>query len=730
MTVTPTYPGVYIQEIPSGSRTITGVATSITAFLGRASRGPVDEPVPIAGFGDFERTFGGLWRESGLGYAVRDFYLNGGGEALVVRVVHTPDADADTADAGAATASLGVDGLTLEASGPGAWANVLEAEVTHPAGGDAADIAAAQGVTAGDLFNVVVREGPGDEAPSESYLNVTTVDGPRRVDLALAGSALVRVAGTLPAARPHDGLYAVLGLDVGGLHLVATDVTRWARGIQAVVTHPPDDGSDAAATAAAAAQGVDVADLFTLVLDAAGTVETYAFVTVIPEGNRIDTRLAADSALARAGRLPAARPPAGTYALGAAFDVGGLQLVPSDLAAWAGSLRAQVTHPTGADADAAATEQGVEVDDLFDLTLTAGRSTERHRFLTVVAGPRRVDSALSTSALVRAALPLPNDRPALAARDVDTPATGVDGDAPTAPDYLGSEDAKTGIHALLRADLFNLLCIPPPTPATDLPDPVWADAAAFCTARRAFLIVDPPESETAATVPAWVTGDGGLTGSTMRNAAVYFPRIRRPDPLRGGATATFAACGAVAGTFARTDGSRGVWKAPAGTEAGLSGIVGLSTSLTDAENGRLNPLGINCLRTFRGIGSVVWGARTLRGSDRLADEYKYVPVRRLALFLEETLYRNTQWVVFEPNDEQLWALIRASIGAFMQSLFRRGAFQGTSPRDAYFVRCDKDTTTQYDIDRGVVNIVVGFAPLKPAEFVVIGIQQKTASAAA
>jgi hypothetical protein len=149
--------------------------------------------------------------------------------------------------------------------------------------------------------------------------------------------------------------------------------------------------------------------------------------------------------------------------------------------------------------------------------------------------------------------------------------------------------------------------------------------------------------------------------------------------------------------------------------------------LTDGENGNLNPYGVNCLRTFPTIGSVVWGARTLRGADVLADEYKYVPVRRLALFLEETLFRNTQWVVFEPNDEPLWAQIRASIGAFMQDLFRQGAFQGSSPRDAYFVRCDGETTTQYDRDRGIVNVVVGFAPLKPAEFVVVSIQQMTAT---
>jgi phage tail sheath protein FI len=138
----------------------------------------------------------------------------------------------------------------------------------------------------------------------------------------------------------------------------------------------------------------------------------------------------------------------------------------------------------------------------------------------------------------------------------------------------------------------------------------------------------------------------------------------------------------------------------------------------------LNPLGVNCLRFFPPvIGRVVWGARTVRGADQLADEYKYVPVRRLALYIEESLYRGTQWVVFEPNDEPLWAQIRLNVGAFMQNLFRQGAFQGTTPRDAYFVKCDKETTTQNDINLGIVNIVVGFAPLKPAEFVIIKIQQ-------
>jgi phage tail sheath protein FI len=169
--------------------------------------------------------------------------------------------------------------------------------------------------------------------------------------------------------------------------------------------------------------------------------------------------------------------------------------------------------------------------------------------------------------------------------------------------------------------------------------------------------------------------------------------------------------------------SRGVWKAPAGLDAALNGVQDLQVNLNDAENGQLNPLGINCLRSMGVNGRVVWGSRTLRGADESADEYKYVPVRRLALFLEESLYRGTQWVVFEPNDEPLWAQVRLNVGAFMQGLFRQGAFQGTAAKDAYFVKCDNQTTTQSDINLGILNIIVGFAPLKPAEFVVIKIQQ-------
>ncbi len=267
-----------------------------------------------------------------------------------------------------------------------------------------------------------------------------------------------------------------------------------------------------------------------------------------------------------------------------------------------------------------------------------------------------------------------------------------------------------------RIDIFNLVCVPGETDAATV-----ATLQGYCRSRRAFLIVDADPLATVASLNAGAPGS--MTGSDAINAAIYFPWVRAPDPLAQNALADFPPCGFVAGVFARTDAARGVWKAPAGSDASLNGATGLAITMSDAENGQLNPLGINCLRTLPVYGNVVWGSRTLQGQNDRGSEWKYVPVRRMALFLEESLYRGTQWVVFEPNDEPLWAQIRLNIGAFLQGLFRQGAFQGRTPKEAYFVKCDRETTTQADINLGIVNIFVGFAPLKPAEFVVIQIQQ-------
>jgi hypothetical protein len=289
-------------------------------------------------------------------------------------------------------------------------------------------------------------------------------------------------------------------------------------------------------------------------------------------------------------------------------------------------------------------------------------------------------------------------------------------DTQALPLFIADRSARRGIYALEAVDLFNIMCLPGVgNPA------ILADATAYCEERRAFLIIDAPATVT--TPEAAVTLAQGVSLPKSRNAAIYFPWINAADPLDGGRLRPMPPSGALAGLYARTDATRGVWKAPAGTEATTVGAQGLQYTLTDLQNGTLNPLGVNALRVFPVFGTVAWGARTLRGADQMADEYKYIPVRRLALYIEESLYRGTQWVVFEPNDAPLWAQIRLNVGAFMNNLFRQGAFQGKTPREAYFVKCDAETTTQNDINLGIVNIVVGFAPLKPAEFVVVKLQQ-------
>ena len=285
----------------------------------------------------------------------------------------------------------------------------------------------------------------------------------------------------------------------------------------------------------------------------------------------------------------------------------------------------------------------------------------------------------------------------------------------------GNIEAKTGIYALENVDIFNLLVMPDASAGAGMTD-VLTDAIAYCVRRRAFMIMDAPEDvSTFQQASTWISSSASPLRS--QNAAIYFPRLRAPDPMMNNVVRTFPSAGALAGLFARTDSKRGVWKAPAGMSAVIIGATGVSLTLTDAENTSLVSQGLNCLRNFPVVGTVSWGARTARGADSFADEYKYVPVRRLALFLEESVYRGTQWVVFETNDEPLWSQIRLNVGAFLHRLFAQGAFQGTTPKDAYFVKCDKETTTQNDIDLGRVNIVVGFAPLKPAEFVIIHVQQ-------
>lgn len=623
MPSTLSYPGVYVEEISSGVRTITGVATSVTAFVGYTRMGVPDKAVPITSFSDFERAYGGLDRDSPVSYAVRQFFANGGSQAIVVRVATGYASAAWTLQDSTPAAVLDVAAAT-----PGAWGNGLRITVDH---------AGARNPDA--QFNLVVSQLQADGVtlrPLETHRNLDMNSAsPRYVE------SVVNNASALVTAKRKGGLV----------------FNRAGYAVSTAVTFP------LTATDLVIAGVVNGATAFKLTL--AGPAP----------GNMADLVSAVNTAIGTAG-LTAALQASESGADGGA-GTGCLKL-----ASLASGESSSVVISGGAFGGLSGSIQ-----------------------LGLANGGREFTGNVQ-------------HRPADASNLVP-PVKGVDGARAGATEIVGTPGSKTGMYALMDADLFNILSIPETFDMTDLQAAAVIPAAVdLCEKRRAFYIVDAPSGKNLSNIATWANG---VTQS--RNAAVYFPAVSLVDPLDELRPRAMAPSGSLAGVYARTDANRGVWKAPAGTDATLNGVLDLASPLNDLENGQINPKGVNALRNFPAYGRVVWGARTLKGSDAQADEYKYIPVRRLALFLEESLYRGTQWAVFEPNDEPLWAQVRLNIGAFLQGLFRQGAFQGRSPREAYFVKCDSETTTQNDINLGVLNVIVGFAPLKPAEFVVIQIQQ-------
>ncbi|MFI5958810.1 phage tail sheath family protein [Cryptosporangium sp. NPDC051539] len=649
--VTTSYPGVYVTEVPSGYRTISGAATSVAAFVGRTRRGPAEKPVVVNSYADFQRTFGGIWTESSVSYAVRDFFANGGGQAVVVRLVN---------GAAAAGWSLAADPacpLRIVAAEPGTWAKTLEISIDYV---DAkleraeADAVAAQAASDRAAADIATATAASDKAVAAGLK--------ADADVAAAHTALAEATATL-------------GKATADLAAAKSDAAK--------------SKAEQAKSDATAAQSKATTDKT--------NAETAKSTAVADQGKADEAKAKAEVAKATAD---------------------------SDKAG------ADATAAQAAAAANVAETLGVNADALFDVTVTENRVVlETFRNLTVVAGPRRIDGVLAEeSRLIRADGTLPKGRPARQTEPLAATG-GDDGSALLSTNYHDDAvDLATPHRGLYALDLtdFNLLCLPMPDAPTSYLAAVYGPALKYCVRRRAVLIVDPPpraaafqpvEDALAALDALRLVGDG------TRNAAFYYPRIRQADESAQGRLNTFVASGTLAGLIARTDATRGVWKAPAGVDASLLGVADLEVALTDAEVGRLNGRGVNVLRTFPGVGPVSWGARTMRGGDQFGDEYRYLPVRRLALHIEESLFRGTQWVVFEPNDEPLWAQIRLNVGAFMNSLFRQGAFAGATSREAYFVKCDSANNPEDEVGAGRVSIHVGFAPLRPAEFVMLQIQQ-------
>jgi hypothetical protein len=797
------------------------VETATTAFIGRALRGPVDEPVICNSYADFQRVFGGLWLESKLGYAVSDFFQNGGSKAIVVRLynprpetvkaarsvfevvkaaankngatvdslvnaandaavkVKEPEAAKDAAAAVAKAVKQAKDDSAIVVKLTNV-ANDAAVKVKEPEAAKDAAAAVAKAVEQANVSGATVADlvkaaqdvaGAQEEGAAQDAANAVVEvvkKAAKDAMLKAAQAAVPRPKASLSVTRltraAQPVFEAVAAVDTkeydGTIVVKLTNVANDA----AVKVKEPEAAKDAAAAVAKAVEQANgdsatVASLVKAAQDVAGAQEEGAAreaanaVAKAVEDANVSGATVADLVEAAQGAAEAqakgAAPDAANAvaqaviekakeamlkAAQAALDSVTIKLEAAHEGAWGNSLRVRLTDVDSRVSGELAKRYDVPEWELFNLSVRDLKTDTAEDFpnVTVVSGPRRLDQVLKNeSKLVRvadlegaatrpAAHPGPSagnnwwqDSKACSAAD----GKATDGEPLTSTEFLGDEDKKTGIYALEHADIFNLLCIPPYNEEgdEDVDTNVLTAAATYCEKRRAMLLVDPPKS--------WIGKDEAkkgfpIEGLSSNNAAIFFPRIQAPNPLRDNQVEEFAPSG-----FARTDATRGVWKAPAGQEATLRGVVGLSVPLTDAENGELNPLGINCLRQVPAAGYVVWGARTIVGDDRLASQWKYIPVRRTALYIEESLYRGTQWAVFEPNDEPLWSQLRLNIGVFMHGLFRQGAFQGQSPKDAYFVKCDSTTTTQADIDRGIVNIIVGFAPLKPAEFVVLYIQQ-------
>ena len=630
-------PGVFVEEISSRVRPVTGVSTSVTAFVGYLKRGPLNYAQRVLSIGEFEGIYAGLDADCEVSYAVKQFFLNGGTEALIVRVAAANSATGSGLEPGVASVTMhneaGQPVLRARAESPGEWGNLLQINVDY------------NQVDSATSFNLKVTQ----FTPQGGILVATDVESFRNVsmDPALAGYAVTNINAAsglirleIPSGVTHDAM-----------------------------TSPP------AQTGTGSARDISTINRDNL----GGTID------VLVAGNDGDLLGASFNLATGAGTTSSLLRSTLQSAL---RTVGGLQGATVQL--FGDRLR---ISPGVSDNDAIISFSGALAESLG------------------LAGAGVVANVQAYSPGVGAEL-----------GHQSGVVEGSDGLLPGATELLGNQQDKTGMFALEDIDIFNILCIPRMASlhAAEAAQLV-IEASLYCKKRSAFLIVDIPEAvNTVSKMQEWVTDNAGLR---HENAAVYFPRIMVADPLDDYQLKARTASGTLAGVYARIDNSRGVWKAPAGLQASLVGVQALEYQLTHMENSALNSLGVNALRTLTGQGHFSWGARTLVGSNQRASEWKYIPVRRTALFIEESLLRGTVWVVFEPNDATLWAKIRLNVGTFMQNLFLQGAFRGASARDAYFVKCDGETTTQADIDRGIVNIMVGFAALKPAEFVVLTIRQ-------
>lgn len=678
------YPGVYTREIPSGVRTISAAPTSVALFIGPTATGVDGRAMRIQNFGDFERQYGGLSRTSNLSYSVLHFFANGGGDAFVIRV--------PPKNAVAATGRYKRDGTTnslsfeLKALSAGIAGNAIMVEI------DAFNIGA-EPFTVNHktkLFNLTIinrttgqieRFSNLSASSSSSRFAPTVINdigtGSKLVSMSLTGAAIDSTAPQMTGSVYSIGTPLTAGTFAADIKLqVSIDVLL-------------DTG---AANAAASTANLEVVAFPNGSAKPVGALEF---------ANRLG---AAINAAIRADPIAAPKM-LGLEVEAASFESGRL-------------LRLRVAAPGAAPLAARIADATVTIAD------PAGAGT---KLLATYAITENANAKNNSRYIL--GMDYGTDSTVVGVRVMGPAVKGSDGDANGQPDTNAFKAAVMGQD--IPDPYFNILCLPDLVRPSEA-DPmaphhgtaamaIYAEAALVCRKKHAFLLVDVPPN-VVDTASAEFLKSVGLNFQSS-HGAVYFPNIRVDDPLETGSIRSHPPSGAIAGLFARTDAQFGVWQAPAGTEASLSGVYGPSFELSDDQHGVLNPLGLNCIRKFPIYQTVCFGSRTIDGANAQGSEWKYIPVRRTASFILRSLSEGLRWAVHKPNGEQLWSQLRLNTTAFMHSLFRQGAFKGTSSREAYFVQCDASTTSADDINQGVVNIVVGFAPLKPAEFVVISLRQ-------
>ena len=766
-----TYPGVYVQEIPSGFRAISGVSTSIAVFVGMAKRGPLLEPTRVLGVKDYERIFAPDTSQGEMTDQIRQFFINRGEEAFIVRIAD-----------GALEATLDLRNaaddivLSLESRDAGLDANQLRARVDYNTSSpertfnltifrETFDASGAAVVSASETQTGLGMDPDGPRyavtiLDQQSQLVRTTTDPAR----AAANLATVNAAATLLPFSASATLFA----DAAAAETAITN---------AITNAGADTGRFRLKVGAAPWITVDVADAdftnlsdledhindnllpphtatrVTVAVSAAGplriTSDTPGDDVLIERAPQLDIAQELGLGVAQGGvevgSYAAARPvPSGLVSvldaaapgdLGGLLAFGGVAKNALDTPGVDGVRpftvpRADIGYPSAAGNMNEGTTPGTSLRNVRENleAIANALSASSDDWRAEVQGYRLAlipvfgDSSSGAGAGFTSATPDLGGANQIfdgvtGRRAADPLGGGTDGGDPLPSDY----DAAYG-RIDEGVDLFNLLILPKSADDTATPSvrsTLWGAASSFCQRKRAFLIADLE--------PTQQTPNGVLqslpnirTGVVKDHTGVWWPRV---TVVSGGVRKDIDPSGSVAGVMARIDGSRGVWKASAGLEADIRGVLGVQVPMSDEQNGLINPEAINAVRAFP-AGVVSWGARTLDGFDNSGNtDYRYVPVRRFALFIEESLVRGLRFAIFEPNDEPLWAQIRLAGGAFMNSLFRRSAFAGRTARDAYFVKADSETTTPQDQALGVVNVLVGFAPLRPAEFIVITVQQ-------